>query len=122
MDIPDGFRLCLRCRGTGFVYDYYRFKYISKFCNCCKNGVVPVDSADDGFGEIEIVQHAWTTEIFRAGKSIGKTADLYLDVQIEDMVVRLNGLFTPAEMTALTTLFRLARKQPKKITCSCCNF
>jgi hypothetical protein len=116
-------RVCLKCKGTGFVYNYQSLKYTAELCGCCTDGRVPFDSSDDGYGPLGFTQHLRTTEITYNNRVVGHTSDIAeARIDIQDATVRLNGIFTVRELEGIAALFQKIRSAGCKTNCECCRF
>lgn len=116
-------RLCLKCKGSRFVYNYRTYRYTDQRCECCENGRVPFASSDDGYGPINVTQHIRTTDLKQGEKVVGFTSDVRDEhIPIEEATVRLTGIFTIAELEGMASLLRKLRESGSKISCNCCKY
>lgn len=82
-------------------------------------------SNDDGYGPFQFVQHALTTELKRGSYVVGKTTDIHGppdNIPVEDIAVRLDGVFTVAELEGLASMIHKLREAGKKVNCQCCKW
>lgn len=117
------YRTCLNCRGSTFKYNYNLLAFTSNPCGCCNKGILPFHSQDDGFGPLSIMQHAYSTEILKNNKVIGKVIDLYReDLPIDECQIKISCVvISVAELLGLYSLLNKLRDKGKVINCKCCQ-
>lgn len=121
-EVPER-RVCLACKGQRFRYDYTKLKFTSDRCKCCEDGTLPVESGDDGYGPLKIVQHYLTTEVVRDRRVVGSTTDIYGPYKMPDgqVTLKMNGLFTVDELLGLVSLVSRLKQVDKFVNCDCCR-